>query len=133
MIKAKKLGLWNLFLPVDSAAMAGKVSSSLYINTEYHNKAVVNLGAGLTNLQYAEICEILGTSSHMEFASQATNCTSPDTGTVLNYMLLSYISKSGNMEVLARYGSEEQRAVWLVPLLEGKIRSCYAMTEPGKL
>ena len=52
---------------------------------------------------------------HMEFAAQCTNCTSPDTG---------------NMEVLARYGTKEQRQRWLVPLLEGKIRSCFAMTEP---
>ena len=53
----------------------------------------------------------------MEFASQATNCTSPDTG---------------NMETLARFGSEEQKAKWLVPLLEGTIRSAFAMTEPGR-
>ena len=97
--KAKALGLWNLFLPVDSAALA---------NT--------NLGAGLTNRQYAEICEILGTSVPAEFASQATNCTSPDTG---------------NMEVLARYGTTAQKQKWLRPLLEGTIRSAYAMTEPG--
>ena len=71
---------------------------------------------GLTNLQYAEVCEILGTACPMEFAAQATNCTSPDTG---------------NMEVLARYGTPAQRERWLVPLLEGKIRSCFAMTEPG--
>ena len=72
-------------------------------------------GGGLTNRQYAEICEILGTSCHAEFAAQATNCTSPDTG---------------NMEVLARYGTPEQRKQWLTPLLEGTIRSCFAMTEP---
>ncbi|KAK3279147.1 hypothetical protein CYMTET_12955 [Cymbomonas tetramitiformis] len=98
MRKAKTLHLWNMFLPVDSAAMAG-VS-----------------GGGLTNLQYAEICEILGTSCPAEFASQCTNCTSPDTG---------------NMEVLARYGTPAQREQWLIPLLNGTIRSAYAMTEPG--
>ena len=87
--KAKKAGLWNMFLPVDSAALAGEHAQ---------------LAGGLTNRQYAEVCEILGTSSPMEFAAQATNCTSPD---------------SGNMEVLARYGTPAQRAKWLVPLLQG--------------
>ena len=86
-------------MPVDSAVAA---------NT--------NLGAGLTNRQYGEICEILGTSVPAEFASQATNCTSPDTG---------------NMEVLARYGTTAQKQKWLRPLLDGTIRSAYAMTEPG--
>lgn len=95
--KAKKLGLWNLFLPVDSAMVAG-----------------VKAG-GLTNRQYAEVCEIMGTSNHIEFAAQATNCTSPDTG---------------NMEVLARFGTPEQRQKWLIPLLNGEIRSCFGMTEP---
>ena len=99
--KAKAQGLWNLFLPVDSAAVAGVDQSAV--------------GGGLTNRQYAEICEIMGTSCHAEFAAMACNCTSPDTG---------------NMEVLARYGSAEQRRRWLVPLLEGRIRSCFAMTEP---
>jgi alkylation response protein AidB-like acyl-CoA dehydrogenase len=98
--KAKQNKLWNMFLPVDSAKLAGEFGK---------------LGGGLTNRQYAEICEILGTSVPIEFASQATNCTSPDTG---------------NMEVLARYATPEQQQKWLVPLLEGKIRSCYAMTEP---
>ena len=78
-----------MFLPVDSAALAGEHAE---------------LAGGLTNRQYAEICEILGTSCPMEFAAQATNCTSPD---------------SGNMEVLARYGTPAQRAKWLVPLLQG--------------
>merc|ERR1712166_1366007 len=100
MKTAKAANLWNMFLPVDSAAAAGEQGK---------------LGYGLTNRQYAEICEILGTSTPAEFASQATNCTSPDTG---------------NMEVLARYGNAEQRAKWLVPLLQGKIRSAFAMTEP---
>ena len=58
----------------------------------------------------------MGTSNHIEFAAQCCNCTSPDTG---------------NMEVLARFGTEEQKAKWLEPLLAGKIRSCYAMTEPN--
>ena len=70
--KAKAQGLWNLFLPVDSAAAAG-VDQSV-------------VGGGLTNRQYAEICEIMGTSCHAEFAAMACNCASPDTG---------------NMEVLA--------------------------------
>jgi alkylation response protein AidB-like acyl-CoA dehydrogenase len=100
--KAKAQGLWNLFLPVDSAAVAGVDQSAV--------------GGGLTNRQYAEICEIMGTSCHAEFAAMACNCASPDTG---------------NMEVLARYGSAEQRRRWLVPLLEGRIRSCFAMTEPS--
>ena len=78
--KAKRQGLWNMFLPNDSAELAGEYGGGL--------------AGGLTNRQYAEICEILGTSCPMEFAAQATNCTSPDTG---------------NMEVLARYGSPEQR------------------------
>ena len=63
--KAKSRGLWNMFLPIDSMEAAGD-----------HGQ----LGYGLTNLQYAEICEILGTAAPMEFAAQATNCTSPDTG-----------------------------------------------------
>lgn len=97
-LKAKKLGLWNLFLPNDSAKLAG-----------------VKAG-GLTNNQYGQVCEIIGTASPMEFAAEATNTTSPDTG---------------NMEVIARYGTPAQRERWLLPLLNGTIRSCYAMTEPG--
>ena len=77
--QAKAQGLWNLFLPVDSAAVAG-VDQSVG-------------GGGLTNRQYAEICEIMGTSCHAEFAAMACNCTSPDTG---------------NMEVLARLGVRVQ-------------------------
>ncbi len=92
--KARAAGLWNLFLPIDSAAASG-----------YE-------GAGLTNLEYAPLAEIMG---RVIWSSEVFNCSAPDTG---------------NMETIARYGSEENKARWLKPLLDGEIRSAFAMTEP---
>ncbi|CAK7333354.1 unnamed protein product [Dovyalis caffra] len=109
---AKKEGLWNLWIPFDSAERAKKLlfdgSSHIIFNGEHDQF----LGAGLSNLEYGCLCEIMGRSV---WAPQVFNCGAPDTG---------------NMEVLLRYGNKEHLLEWLVPLLQGKIRSGFAMTEP---
>ncbi|KAH7676584.1 acyl-CoA dehydrogenase protein [Dioscorea alata] len=109
---AKQEGLWNLWIPLDSAARARKLlfDGNSYLNQENWNNNL--LGAGLSNLEYGYLCEIMGRSV---WAPQIFNCGAPDTG---------------NMEVLLRYGTKEQMKEWLVPLLEGTIRSGFAMTEP---
>ncbi|KAL1539114.1 putative acyl-CoA dehydrogenase ibr3 [Salvia divinorum] len=109
---AKKEGLWNLFIPFDSAARVKKDVSGQGKDGLIDNTFDKILGPGLSNLEYGYLCEIMGRSV---WAPQVFNCGAPDTG---------------NMEVLMRYGDAEQMRQWLVPLLEGKIRSGFAMTEP---
>ncbi|XWS39007.1 hypothetical protein CRYUN_Cryun18bG0013000 [Craigia yunnanensis] len=109
---AKKEGLWNLWIPFDSATRA---KALIFVGSENARLDYAHdhlLGAGLSNLEYGYLCEIMGRSV---WAPQIFNCGAPDTG---------------NMEVLLRYGTKEQLYEWLVPLLEGKIRSGFAMTEP---
>ncbi|KAF8038264.1 hypothetical protein BT93_B0960 [Corymbia citriodora subsp. variegata] len=109
---AKREGLWNLWIPLDSAARARELISEgkgYAFSSEVYDQL---LGAGLSNLEYGYLCEIMGRSV---WAPQIFNCGAPDTG---------------NMEVLLRYGNKDQLNEWLIPLLEGKIRSGFAMTEP---
>jgi acyl-CoA dehydrogenase len=96
--KARDAGLWNLFLPP---------------RAEAHGPDTSDLGAGLTNQEYAPLAEIMGA---VPWSSEVFNCSAPDTG---------------NMETIARYGTEEHRERWLKPLLRGEIRSAFAMTEPA--
>jgi acyl-CoA dehydrogenase len=101
--KARAQGLWNLFLPTSAAVdRAG----------DYAARFGTDGGDGLTNVDYAPIAELTGRSA---LAPHVLNCNAPDTG---------------NMEVLLRYGTDEQRARWLEPLLEARIRSAFTMTEP---
>ncbi|KAL0393282.1 UNVERIFIED_CONTAM: putative acyl-CoA dehydrogenase IBR3 [Sesamum radiatum] len=109
---AKNEGLWNLWIPFDSAARVKQVISNQRRDSPVDKAFDELLGAGLSNLEYGYLCEIMGRSV---WAPQVFNCGAPDTG---------------NMEVLMRYGNAEQIRQWLVPLLEGNIRSGFAMTEP---
>ncbi|KAK9288069.1 hypothetical protein L1049_016515 [Liquidambar formosana] len=109
---AKREGLWNLWIPLDSAARARKLLFDGKSHVLSDNAFDLILGAGLSNLEYGYLCEIMGRSV---WAPQVFNCGAPDTG---------------NMEVLLRYGNKEQLQEWLIPLLEGKTRSGFAMTEP---
>jgi acyl-CoA dehydrogenase len=97
--KARAAGLWNLFLPPRAEGIAAA--------------AATDLGAGLSNQEYAPLAEIMGA---VPWSSEIFNCSAPDTG---------------NMEVLVRYGTEEHKRRWLKPLLAGEIRSAFAMTEPA--
>ena len=94
--KARAEGLWNMFMPPHKEHDEGEFD-----------------GAGLTNLEYAPLAEMMG---RVGFASEVFNCSAPDTG---------------NMEVLQRYGTREQKEQWLRPLMDGEIRSAFLMTEPA--
>src|SRR3982751_5461154 len=99
--KARAQGLWNLFLPVEHTG-------------HYAEQFGTHGGAGLSNADYAPLAEQMGRATFL--APYVFNCNAPDTG---------------NMEVLLKYGTDAQKAEWLEPLLDGKIRSAFTMTEPG--
>ena len=99
--KAREQGLWNLFLPVEHTG-------------HYARQFGTHGGEGLSNSDYAPLAEQMGRATFL--APYVFNCNAPDTG---------------NMEVLLKYGTDAQKAEWLEPLLDGKIRSAFTMTEPG--
>ena len=105
--KARAAGLWNLFLP-PSAEGAGSVDRA-----EGARSTGTDLGAGLSNQEYAPLAEIMGA---VPWSPEVFNCSAPDTG---------------NMEVFVRYGTAEHKRRWLEPMLRGEIRSAFAMTEPA--
>lgn len=102
--EAQSQGLWNLWMPHHLAQKLQPLQEA--------SGGKLIMGAGLTNLEYGHLCEVMG---RIPWASEVFNCNAPDTG---------------NMEVLAKYGTLEQQQQWLVPLLRGEIASCFAMTEP---
>ncbi|MBA4176764.1 MAG: acyl-CoA dehydrogenase, partial [Leptothrix sp. (in: Bacteria)] len=102
--KARAEGLWNLFLPPSADGSHGRVEGAA---------ADAEFTFGLSNQDYAPLAEIMGA---VPWSSEVFNCSAPDTG---------------NMETIARYGSAQHKQRWLAPLLDGKIRSAFAMTEPA--
>ena len=106
---AKREGLWNLWISPDAATAVQPCIAAAGVRG---SEAALLRGPGLSNVEYAFCAKIMG---RVLWCSEVFNCSAPDTG---------------NMEVLARYGSPAQQRAWLLPLLRGSVRSCFAMTEP---